>query len=472
MSSSLPRALGARGHEVRLFMPRYYVVDRTRFGLKPVNGPLGVPMGNGEKWGALFESRYLPEITSCFIEYERYYGRDGLYDDGCYAYADNAERFVFFCRAVLQALKTLGDPPDIIHCNDWQTALIPVYLKTLYAKDPFFAHTASVLTVHNAGYQGVFPGETLGLTQIGAEVFNIDGLEYFGQVNFLKGGLLSADAVTTVSPKHAVELQTPEFGYHLAGVFRGIGRRLYGILNGIDEEKWDPARDAYIPCRYSIQKPEGKSACKSALQRRLGLTVDPEPPLLGAISRVTYQKGMDVLIETLFHLMSDERFQFAILGAGDEGIIKKFEHLKRMFPERVGLYWGYDEKLAHLMEAGLDIYLMPSRYEPCGLNQMYSLRYGTIPVVRATGGLDDSVTEWNERSLEGNGFKFVELNNEELYNTIRRVLKVYSSKKHWERLRGNAMGFTYGWNTAVQEYEKVYSAVRKSAEPVNQRTRH
>ena len=359
-------------------------------------------------------------------------------------------------------MKDLGFAPDIVHCNDWQTALAPVYLKTLYGNDPFYARTATLLTVHNAGYQGVFPGEMFSLTGLPPEVFTVEGLEFYGRMNFLKGGLAAADAVTTVSPTHARELQSEEFGYDLAGVFRNISRRLYGILNAIDHEKWDPALDPVIPARYSARDTAGKSRCKSALQKKMGVTVDPRAPLLGAITRVTYQKGMDVLADTLTHMMSDDDFQFIILGAGDEGIIRRFEALKKMFPRRVGLYWGFDEELAHWIEAGLDIYLMPSRYEPCGLNQMYSLRYGAVPVVRATGGLEDTVTQWDPSAGRGNGFTFGELTGEELYNTLRWVLRAYRDRGQWARLMENAMAFDYRWKDAVAEYEKVYGLIAKN----------
>ncbi len=463
VSVALPAALARRGHDVRIVMPRYYVVDRERFGLRVVGGPLGVPLDGGEKWAAILESLHIPEVPVYFIEHDAYFGRDGLYDDGYTAYTDNAERFIFFCSGVMQALKDIGFAPDIIHCNDWQTGLIPVYHKTLYKNDPFFDGSATVMTVHNAGYQGVFPAEHYHLTRLDPGLFTDDGLEFFNQMNFLKGGILFADAVTTVSRKYADELSTPEFGYDLADVFQKVKDRFRGITNGVDYSRWSPESDPFIPVRYSREKMDGKRACREALQAKMGIEIDPTAPLAGTISRVTYQKGMDVLADALHPLLADENLQFILLGQGDDWILDRFGELKRLFPGRVGLFRGYDEKLSHLMEAGLDIYLMPSRYEPCGLNQMYSMRYGTIPVVRATGGLDDTVIEWDDRSLRGNGFKFTELTEKALYEKIRYVIRCFYNTRSWKALQKNAMEFSYSWSDAALEYEKMYEAILAAA---------
>jgi starch synthase len=463
VSFSLPRALARRGHDVRLIIPRYYRIDRERFGLRPVPPPLGVSLGTGEKWAAVYESRFLGEVPAYFLEHDNYFGRDGLYDDGYGAYADNGERFAFFCRGALNALKALDFRPDIIHCNDWQTGLAPVYLRTVFARDEFFRGTASLITVHNVGYQGVFPDAMMECALLGREHFHAGALEYFGQVNFLKGGLVFSDAVTTVSRTYAEEIQRPEFGYNLAGVFASLGGRLYGITNGVDYEKWEPSSDPGIPARYSAEDLKGKRACRKALQRRFNLAADGKVPLIGTVSRLTYQKGMDVLAEALFLLARDERFQFVLLGSGEDGIIRRFEDLRRAFPDRVGLFWGYDEELAHLVEAGTDIYAMPSRYEPCGLNQMYSLRYGSVPVVRATGGLDDTVVDAFAHPESGTGFKFSELNPQVLADTLARVFEARRDKKTWEGLVRRGMAVHYSWDDAAAEYEKVYRAIAPPA---------
>lgn len=460
VSYSLPRALARRGHDVRLILPRYYRIDRRRFGLRMIDSPLGVPLGFSEKWAAVFESDYVPEFISCFIEHDDYFGRDGLYDEGGAAYADNAERFAFFSRAVLQAMKALDFAPDIVHANDWQTALVPVFLKTHYAGDPLFKDTASVMTVHNGGYQGVFPRNTYYLTQLGWDLFTPEGLEFFDQINYLKGGILFADEVTTVSRKYAQELQTGEFGYDLAPFFAKIGNRLHGIPNGVDYDNWDPSSDPLIPHNYSPEDMGGKSRCKRELQGLMGLEQDGGVPLLGIITRLTYQKGMDVLADTLPLLLADEELQFVILGQGEDWITRRFERVRQMFPKRMGIRWDYDERLAHLIEAGCDIYLMPSRYEPCGLNQMYSMRYGTIPVVRATGGLDDTVEEWDGEARRGTGFKFDALERGELYRAVRHAIRCYRRKDEWSAIQANAMNYRRTWSDAVSDYERIYEMAR------------
>ncbi len=460
VSYSLPRALARKGHDVLLVLPRYYRVDKQKFSLKLIPGPLGVPLGTGEKWAGIYRSQYLPDVSAIFIEHDNYFGRDGLYDDGYQAYGDNGERFAFFCRASLQALVTLGFKPDIIHCNDWQTALVPVYLRIHYANEPFFRNAASVMTVHNVGYQGVFPAEMMECAMIGREHFHPGELEFFGQMNFLKGGIVFADAVTTVSRRYAREIQTPEFGYDLAGVFASLGGRLYGITNGVDYEKWDPQNDPRIPANFSAKKLAGKKTCKQHLQSRFGMEESDKLPVIGTISRLTYQKGIDVLAESLFILMKEKACQFVIVGSGDAHIMWRFEELKRTYPGRVGIFWGYDEELAHLVESGSDIYAMPSRYEPCGLNQMYSLRYGAVPVVRATGGLDDTIVDWFADHEKGTGFKFHELSAGILAETFVRVFDVYRDAQEWKKIVRRGMEVYYSWDESAAEYELMYEKLR------------
>lgn len=462
VSYSYPKALAKAGHEVCVFMPAYNTIDKEKYNVKLDKAPLIIKMGQEEKYSAILSSDYIPGVQTYFIDYERYFHREGLY--GNYynnAYSDNAERFAFFSKAVIHGLKEINFIPDIIHCNDWQTGLIPVYLKTIYKNDKFFERTAIVLTVHNAGYQGLFPGNNLDMREFNGSEFNFENMEHSYGISYLKGGVLYSDIITTVSRKYAEEIQTPEFGYEMAYVFGMVNDRLYGIPNAVDTEEWDPATDQYLPYRYSAENIADKNKCKAELQKRMGLAVKSQTPILGAISRLTFQKGMDVLADTLELLLQDEDFQFILVGSGDQRIADKFAYLQKMFRQRVGISLEYTEELGHLAEAGLDIYIMPSRYEPCGLNQMYSLRYGTVPVVRATGGLDDIIEEWNDKDKTGNGFKFNNLTHEEIYNTIRKVVKKYKEKNTWKTIQKNGMlGLhgNYSWDDAVREYEKIYNA--------------
>ncbi|TAL29638.1 MAG: glycogen synthase [Spirochaetes bacterium] len=453
---SLPRSLAAHGHEVRIFMPRYYRVDKERFGLIRFPEPLGVPVGKVEKWAAVLESAAIPGVKTHFIEHDQYFGRDGLYDDGYREYGDNAERFTFFCRAVMQAMKVLRWIPDIIHCNDWQSGLVPFFHKTAYRRDPGFSGSATVASVHNAGFQGVFPLGDLALTGCADEPGAVQNASLNGSLCFLKAGLVYSEAISTVSRTYRDELMTPEYGYELAGVFRELSGRFFGITNGADYGTWNPETDPFIPARYGPGDLAGKRTCAGALRARMGLESGDGAPILATVTRVTRQKGMDVLADTMELLLVAAPFQFVMLGSGDDGIIAKFERLRKIFPERVGLYWGYDEKLAHLMEAGSDIYLMPSRYEPCGLNQLYSLRYGTVPVVRATGGLEDTVSQWDPRTGSGNGFKFKGLTRGELYHAIRQALRTHLDNAQWRVLQANAMAFKRTWDDAVPDYERMY----------------
>ncbi len=313
----------------------------------------------------------------------------------------------------------------------------------------FFEGPALLLTVHNVGYQGVFPREMMECAGLPWDLFNVNALEYYGQVNFLKGGLLFSDAVTTVSRTYSREIQHPDFGYNLAGVFASLGRRLYGITNGVDYDKWDPASDRTLPARYSADDLSGKRKCRKALQHSFILPENSKVPMVGTISRLTHQKGMDVLADSLFILMRKMPFQFVILGSGENGIMGKFEDLRRAFPDRVGIFWGYDEEMAHLVEAGIDIFIMPSRYEPCGLNQMYSMLYGSVPLVRATGGLDDTVVDYFSNPADGTGFKFSELNPDVLADTLGNVFAVYDRKKEWAEIQRRGMAVRRSWDDAA-----------------------
>ncbi|MBN2041716.1 MAG: glycogen synthase [Spirochaetes bacterium] len=461
---ALPRALAKSGHEVCIFMPLYRIINKNRFKIELIHTGLKIKINGGEKWSAVFESLYLKNIKTYFINCDEYFGREDLYGDvnNAYAYNDNAERFAFFAKAVLQTLKKIKFSPDIIHCNDWHTGFIPVYLKSIYRNDSFFKNCKTVFTIHNAGYQGFFPKESLDIKEIAEHKFNTENIYHSTGISYLKAGALYSDAVTTVSKQYAREIQTEEYGYDLAYAFSNIRNRLFGILNAIDHEHWNPQTDKYLPGKFSIDNLTGKKICKIELQKKLGLPQDTDTPLAGTVSRLVYQKGVDILAYALELILQDEKIQFVMIGSGDPEISGKYEQLKRMFPEKIGLFCGYDEELEHLAEAGFDIFIMPSRYEPCGLNQMYSLKYGTVPVVRKTGGLDDIITDWTENRESGNGFKMTGLSGEEIYNTVRKVIRIYNNKNIWKKVQHNGMKFNYSWDDAVIEYKKVYELILKS----------
>ncbi len=461
VSYSLTKSLAKAGHNVCVFMPRYGSVDKEKYGIKLAIAPLIIKTGTDEKYFAIFESSRIPGVKTYFIDYESYFAREGLYGDHNSAFGDNGERFDFFARAVILGIKEINFIPDIIHCNDWHTGLIPAYLKTVYGNDEFFKKTATVITVHNAGYQGTFPEESLGQSEYYRTKFGTADIEETGETSFLKEGVLHSDIITTVSKKYAEEIQTQEYGRNMAAVFGSVKKRLHAIPNAVDYDNWNPETDTLLPRNFSFNDIRSRSLNKPLLQKEMEIEIKPDIPLLGTISRITFQKGMDVLAETLEILFQDEKFQFVISGSGDNSITKRFDNLKKMFPQSMGIHWGFDEDLEHLFFAGLDIFIMPSRYEPCGLTQMYSLKYGAVPVVRATGGLDEIIEEWNERTKTGNGFKFNNLTQEELYNTTRKVIKKYYDNKAWRLIQKNGMSRDYSWDDAVKGYEKLYRQVLK-----------
>jgi starch synthase len=461
VSYSLTKYLAKAGHNVCIFMPAYSSINKEKFSLKLAIAPLVIKIGTDEKYSAILESSQIPGVRTYFIDYERYFARDGLYGNYNDAYGDNAERFDFFARAVIKGLKEINFMPEIIHCNDWHTGLIPAYIKTIYNNDIFFKQTAVVMTVHNAGYQGIFSRQNLALNEFYNTQFNIKDIEDSGEISYLKEGVLHSDVITTVSKKYLKEIQTQEYGHNMASVFRSIKKRLFAIPNAVDYDNWNPETDQNLPCNYSAGDISSKARNKLELQRKMGIDENAIIPMLGTISRITFQKGMDILAETLELLLQDEKFQFVISGSGDQAISRIFDNLKKMFPKSIGINWGYSEELEHLSLAGLDIFIMPSRYEPCGLTQMYSIKYGAVPIVRATGGLDDVIEEWNERKKTGNGFKFNNLTQEELYNTIRKVIKKYTDKANWELIQKNGMNYNYSWDDAVKEYVKIYKSVLK-----------
>jgi starch synthase len=466
VSGTLPRVLAQMGHEVILILPKYRQIGEKIFQLKKMAPIFKVPISHREEIAEVYSLEVAPRFRVLFIRKDSYYDRDQLYGTPSGDFEDNAERFAFFSRAIVETILRLQLNPDIIHCNDWQTALTPVYLKTLYRYVSSLARSISIMTIHNIGYQGLFWHYDLEMTHLGWELFNPQALEFYGKINFLKGGVLFADAVTTVSRKYMEEIQTPEFGAGLDGVLRDRRDDLYGILNGVDYEEWSPARDPFIQEWYDPSNLKGKKACKADLQREFGLPEREEVPLIGVISRLTEQKGFDLIASIMEEMMTLD-LQIVFLGNGEEKYHLLLEAMHKKYPQQVGIKIAFDNVLAHKIEAGADMFLMPSRYEPCGLNQIYSLKYGTVPIVRATGGLDDTIQDFNPANGEGNGFKFSEYLPGYLLETIKRAFQAFQEKPLWAKIMVQGMSADFSWEKSARAYLEVYQRTisKKQTQP-------
>lgn len=457
VTGDLPRYIKKAGHDVRIVMPRYYSIDPVLFGLTRLPGILVVPMGKSSHMYCSVWQGHLPKSTVpvYFLEHEELYGRDGIYGVNNEGFQDNDLRFIFLSRATLELPKFLNWNPDLIHAHDWHTAAIPIYLNTLYRKEPRFATTASILTIHNMQYQGNFPPACMETLGIDWKHFNFLELEHHDRVNLLKGGIYHATLLNTVSRGYAREIQTPAFGWGLEGVLSDRKVDLRGILNGVDYTEWNPEHDRYIPAHYSKENLTGKAFCKQMLQRRFGLP-ERDVPLFGIVSRMVPQKGTDLIAEAL-HKMLALDIQVVIVGNGEPWAHFYFGEAAYNNPNKLGCYIGYDNPLAHLVEAGSDFFIMPSSFEPCGLNQMYSLAYGTPPLVRATGGLDDSVENFDEERLTGDGFKFHSHTAAALYDTIGWATWTYfHNKKGLTALQHNGMTKRFTWEAASEAYLTMY----------------
>lgn len=455
---ALPGALEQLKQEVIIIMPLYGEIDREKYKLDLHLQTMGVWMGDKQEWCSLYRSKNEDGIQVFFVEFEKYFARGGLYHDSEFNdYLDNPRRFAFLSRAGLQACKDIGFSPDIVHVHDWQTALSAAYLKIWHWNDPILGRAASVLTIHNIGYQGKYPAVDYPYLGLQPNNFTPEKLEDHGAVNFLKGGIHYSDFVTTVSPTYAKETRTPEGGQGLAPYLNDKGSRYVGILNGVDYEKWNPGTDLLIPVNYSSQDLTGKATCKRALQKRLGLEEMDDIPIFGVVSRFAHQKGLDLLAAALESIVQEMRVQFAILGSGDKGLEYYFGGLPGRYPGIVGSYIGYNNELSHWIEAGADFFVMPSRYEPCGLNQIYSLNYGTPPIVRATGGLVDTVDQYDEETGEGTGFLFWEISPRGLYYTIGWAVSTYYDRpQHFRKMQLNGMRKDYSWQKSAEAYLEVY----------------
>ncbi len=456
VSAGLPAALAASGLQVKVFSPLYCSVREAAPALTALKSRPRVPSRFGEMDVRLYAHRSQPGLSFYFIERDEYFDREGLYGTPEGDYFDNADRFLFFMRAALQACRLIRFRPDIIHCHDWQTGLIPVMLKSSFLNDPFWQKSRTVFTIHNLAYQGIFPGDTMSISGLPSTLFSQEGLEFYGQMNFLKAGLIFSDRITTVSKRYALEIQTPEYGHGLDGVLQGQRARLTGILNGVDYSCWDPAVDVHIAQNYTPRDLGGKTECKGELMSLFGLSGTLRSPIVGIVTRLAEQKGLDILLEAVPRLMRTG-IRLVILGQGDEAYARAVRSLGRDYPGKIGVKVGFDPVLAHKIEAGADMFLMPSRFEPCGLNQMYSLKYGTIPIVHAVGGLADTVSAFDPQTGKGNGFKFCNYSASALLKEVRRALILYKDQDLWKRLMKNAMRSDFSWITAARSYHQLYT---------------
>ena len=401
----------------------------------------------------------LPEskVEVYFIDCAAYFNRGALYTND----PDEADRFILFQKAALEVMQRLNWHPDVIHCNDWQTGLIPLFIKDNYKWDKLFHNTATIFSIHNIGYQGVFDNSTLGKAEIRSEYFrNFGEVEHNGSVNFMKAALSFADVINTVSETYAKELLTPEYSSGMDYMLQYRSHDFYGILNGIDYSEWDPETDKYLKHKYSVNDLSGKAENKKQLCEHFGLPYNPNIPVIGIVSRLAVQKGFDLIARSLEYL-SNLECQWVILGSGEDYYEDMFKTFAGYKPEKAGCYIGYNNELAHLIEAGSDMFLMPSHYEPCGLNQIYSLKYGTAPIVRKTGGLADTVSDWDEMkaagSESGNGFSFQDYNGFALTNAVERAIGYYHDKSVWNRIMSNGMRLDFSWNKSAEKYNELYT---------------
>jgi len=449
VAGALPDALAARGHAVSVVTPRYGSIDPARHGLHALHRAVQV---RGEATTLWVKKGRAPVY---FVEHDHFFGsRQGLYGGGQTDYADNADRFAYLARAALAVPAALGLRPRIVHLNDWQTGLVPFLMRHEHREDHALRGAKTVFTIHNLAYQGVFPKEVVPALGLPWGVFRYEQMEFHDLLSFMKAGLVFADALTTVSPTYAKEILDPEGGHGLDAVLRGRARDLTGILNGIDVHQWDPQRDHHLVAPFSAADLAGKALDKTALQRELSLAVDPGVPILAIVSRLADQKGVDLVMASLPELLARD-VQLAVLGSGKTDWEEALRKTAEANPGRVGVRIGFDEGLAHRIEAGADVFLMPSRFEPCGLNQMYSLRYGTVPVVRAVGGLEDTVEDYDGAG-RGTGFKFREYSPHAMMAAVRRALEAYRDRKAWRGLVERGMRQDFSWERSAADYERLY----------------
>ena len=455
---ALPRSLAALGHEVAVLLPGYR--DTLTVGVAVPS--ITVPQGDGLRFPSIDDGGSLHGVRYYFVDDPEYFDRDQLYGVAGKDYPDNAERFAEFCRAAIEFCKRVW-MPDLIHCHDWQSGLVPVLLRTEYAKDESVHGLPVVFTIHNMGYHGTFLRDTMKKIGLPESLFTIDAMEFYGRVNFLKGALIFSDYLTTVSPTYAEEIQTREYGHGLDGVMRNRADRLAGILNGVDYTAWNPEKDKLITARYSAKDFSGKLACKKDLLEAFALPPESvDKPLIGIVSRFAGQKGFDLIEEVAPDFLAED-LAMVILGTGEPKYEMAFQELELAYPGKLAVKTAYDNVLAHKIEAGADMFLMPSRYEPCGLNQIYSLKYGTVPVVRATGGLADTIESFDPATGRGTGFKFEAYDGAALLVAIHEALAIYRDQPAvWQRIQTNGMSKDFSWQASAIEYARLYEVAWKS----------
>ncbi len=458
---ALPRALIKLGCEVALIMPKYKSVSPEKYRLKyEING-LSVPMGMGDMSADVLSTHLGDtQVKAYFIQCDRYFDRDGLYGTSEGDYHDNAERFAFFCRSTLELLRALDWYPDVIHLNDWQTGLIPAYLKTLYADQKAYQKIKTLFTIHNMAYQGLFPKYVLPMTGLRWEEFQQEKLEFYDQVNYLKAGLVYSDAINTVSPTYAAEIKMDEFGQGLQGVLEIRSEDLHGILNGIDYDEWNPATDKEIPAQYTVKNHDRKIESKVKLLSEMGLEFKAQTPVIGLVSRLSDQKGLDLISEIIEPFLAMD-VQWVVLGTGDARYHEMFQALQQRFPKKLAVNLKYDNRLAKLIYAGSDMFLMPSRFEPCGLGQMIAMKYGSIPLVRKTGGLSDTVENLSPEGKKGTGFVFENYQSEDLLFIIRRAVEAFGQPKIWKELVQRAMTKDFSWAASARQYLELYGHIQR-----------
>jgi starch synthase len=467
VSAALPKALKERGHDVRMMMPNYRSVNERKYTLRDVIRlkEFAVPVG-GQALKANGKSAFLPDskVQIYLLNYKPYFDRDGLYQNSAGAdYADNAERFIFFCRGCLETLKLLQWQPEVIHCNDWQTALIPLYLKTLYKDDPFFKEVAVVLTVHDIAYQGLFEAAAVQRAGLPADMFYPGSdLEFFDKFSFLKAGLLAADWISTVSQTYAEEIQSAEHGKSLEGVMKARKQSLCGILNGVNYAEWNPTDDRFIVQKYTAADLTPKLENKKELLKRVALDFDEATPVMGMISRLECNQGFE-LLEEAFDATMALGVQMVVLGAGEDKYHKMLTRFAKKYPRQLSVQLRFDNTLAHFIQAGADMLLIPPRHEPGGGAELQALRYGTIPIGHAVGGFAETVQNYETRVENGTGFVFKKYAAEEMVKAVERAVKVFHDKKRWLKLMKNAMKQNYSWEATAEKYTKLYARLAAHA---------